>query len=245
MKKLLFLPFLILVLCFVSQQHITVYMVGDSTMQNYRDLDNPQRGWGQMFQQFFDTSVVKVENHAIGGRSSRSFLEEGRWTKVLEKLQKGDYVFIQFGHNDASKDKPERYTSPDDFKKNLVKYVTEAREKGAIPVLLTQTARRDFDSTGVYIQKKNDYVEATKAIAASSNVLLIDMNAESCKIVAALGKDNSKKMYMCYAPGEHPKFPEGKQDNTHLNEQGATQMASIAANGVRSLNMGLAKFLVK
>jgi lysophospholipase L1-like esterase len=247
MRKSILVFWAMSLMCFtyLQPERVTIYMVGDSTMQTYKDLNNPIRGWGQEFQSFFDTTAVLVENHAMGGRSSRSFMEEGRWKRVLEKLKKGDYVFIQFGHNDASKNKPERYTSVEDFKKYLTQYVTETREKEAFPVLLTQTGRRDFDKEGHFDAKNNPYVEATKEVAAANNVPLIDMNMESVKVISGMGSEAAKKLFMCFAPGENPLFPEGKEDNTHMKEAGATMMAGIAAKGIQDLNLGLKPGLKK
>jgi len=247
MRRLAFVLLGLSLMCFafLTQNRVTVFMVGDSTMMTYKDLNNPQRGWGQVFQSFFDTAHIKVENYAMGGRSSRSFMEEGRWKRVLDRLQKGDYVFIQFGHNDASKNKPERYTPVEDFKKYLLQYITEAREKGAIPVLLTQTSTRSFDKEGHFDQKPNGYVEATKLVAEENKVPLIDMNFESAKIVSGMGAEGAKKMYMCFAPGENSLFPEGKEDNTHMQELGAVKMAEIAAKGIRNLHLELEQWLVK
>jgi lysophospholipase L1-like esterase len=243
MKRILGVLAVFMFLSFTQQQRITVFMVGDSTMQTYKDLKSPQRGWGQVFQQFFDTAKVKVENFAMGGRSSRSFMQEGRWQRVLDKIQPGDYVFIQFGHNDGSKSKPERYTSPEEFKKYIEQYVNETRAKGAFPVLLTLTARRDFDSTGVYNFKKNVYAELTIEVAHNMNVPLIDMNAESSKMISELGKEKSKDWFMFFTKGENQDFPQGKEDNTHLKEFGAIKMAEIAAKGIKTLNLPLAQAL--
>src|SRR6187551_2641916 len=122
---------------------ITVYLVGDSTMSNKETKAYPETGWGMPFQYFFDSTVV-VDNRAKNGRSTRSFIAENLWQPIVDNLKEGDYVFIQFGHNDESKDKVDRYSSPEDYKKNLIKFITETRAKKANPVLITPVTRRKF-----------------------------------------------------------------------------------------------------
>src|SRR6266536_2415280 len=120
-----------------ADAQITVYIVGDSTAANKTADKRPETGWGEMLQQYFDPAKVKIDNRAMNGRSTKSFVAEGHWQAIVDSLKKGDYVFVQFGHNDESKDKGERYTPPEDFKKNFERFVTDVRRKNATIVLLT------------------------------------------------------------------------------------------------------------
>jgi len=146
-SPLWFLLFTIFTSCTPSKL-ITVYTIGDSTMANKKAEVYPETGWGQVFQNYFDAKV-KVSNHAINGRSSKSFIDEGRWKSVLDSLKRGDYVFIQFGHNDEKADKPAVYADPSTtYRKNLEKYIVETRSKGSTPILLTSIVRRKFVDPG-------------------------------------------------------------------------------------------------
>lgn len=221
--------------------NITVYMIGDSTMANKKVEAYPETGWGMPFRYYFD-DTVKVENHARNGRSTRTFLEEGLWQPVLKKLQKGDYVFIQFAHNDEVKSK-EQYTKPANFKKNLAKFVTETRQKEAKPVLLTPIARRHFDDHGKLIDTHKKYSELLREVAQKYNVPLIDMDAQSQKLLRKLGPEKSTFLYNHLEPGENPHYPDGRKDNTHFSEYGARRMAELALHGIKDLKLELAKHI--
>jgi lysophospholipase L1-like esterase len=216
-----------------SKKKITLYLAGDSTMQVYKEEETPMRGWGQYFSEHF-TEKVAVVNQAIGGRSTKTFLSEGRWQGILDQLQKGDWVFIQFGHNDGS-NKPERYTSPEDYRKNLIRFVEEARAKKAHPVLLTSICMRRFDEAGNVVNGIGPYPDITRELAQELQVPLIDLHQKTSQYVASLGEEASKSAYMNLQPGEHPKYPDGLQDNTHLREPGARKVAQLAAEGIREL----------
>src|SRR5687768_4757833 len=147
-RYILFLIFFTLTsFLLIRKDNLTIYLIGDSTMADKSVRAYPETGWGTPFRHFFD-STVRVENHAKNGRSTKGFREENLWQPVLAKLQPGDYVFIQFGHNDESPEKIGRYTTPQQFKNNLLQYVEETRKKKATPLLLTPVARRSFDSSG-------------------------------------------------------------------------------------------------
>lgn len=141
-RNLLLLCLLLMCFGIHPDKKIKIYLAGDSTMQTYKEEETPMRGWGQYFGQYFDENV-QVINKAIGGRSTRSFLEQNRWQEIVDQLVKGDWVFIQFGHNDGSQ-KPERYTSPEDYRKNLIRFVADVRSRKATPVLLTSISMRFF-----------------------------------------------------------------------------------------------------
>lgn len=217
---------------------VLIYMIGDSTMCNYSlDHDNPQRGWGQLLPEFVQDGV-KVENRAAGGRSSRSFVKEGRWAKIMETLKPGDWVVIQFGHNDQKKDKPEIYTDPEtDYRTFLKDFIKDTRANGARPVLATSIYRRYFDQEGHPKNSLGGYPEATRAVAEEMNVPLVDLNELTGILLAEAGVENSKKLFLHCEPGEHPLFPDGRHDNSHLSETGARAIAKLFADAVRDLKI--------
>ncbi len=227
-----------------SPLQITVYLIGDSTMANKAITAYPETGWGMPFAHFFDSSVV-VENHAMNGRSTRTFIREGRWQVVTDKLKAGDYVFIQFGHNDESKEKADRYTSADDYKKNLSKFVAETRSKKAIPILLTPVSRRRFDKTGKAAETHKEYSSLVHEVAVALNVPLIDLDKLSRQLYQEFGEEHSKVLFLQLEPGEHPNYPEGKNDNTHFSELGARKIAQIVLAEIRNLNLSLVERIIK
>lgn len=239
LKKLLILSCLLFGFVSPQPEPITVYLIGDSTMSNKTAEAWPETGWGMPFAHFFD-STVTVENHAVNGRSTRTFLEEGRWEPIMQHLQPGDYVFIQFGHNDDVKTK-EQYTSPANYKKNLARFVLETRQKKATPILLTPVARRHFDKHGKLIDTHKQYSALMREVARKYNVPLIDMDARSQKLLRKLGPEDSKFLYNHLKPGQNPHYPEGVKDNTHFSEYGARRMAELALEGIRELNLDLAE----
>ncbi len=198
-----------------SQKKITIYLIGDSTISNKKTEAFPETGWGMPFKYFFDSTVV-VDNRARNGRSTRSFISENLWQPVADHLKEGDYVFIQFGHNDESKEKGDRYTTPEQYKSNLVKFITETRAKKANPVLLTPVSRRKFKE-GKAQETHKEYSPLVIEIAAQQNVPLIDMDTKSRELLQRLGEEQSKLLFVQLAPGEHPNYPEGKIDNTHFS----------------------------
>lgn len=211
---------------------LRVYLAGDSTCATKKlDKQNPERGWGHMFQPLFDASVV-VENHATNGRSTKSFRDEGRWETIYGKLQPGDYVFIEFGHNDQKIEDPARYASPETYAENLRRYVRETREKGATPILLTPIVRRNFVD-GVLTDTHGDYPDAVRRIAAEEEVLLLDMEPLTREWVASMGDEASKSCYMWVRPGVCPLYPDGRSDDTHLNVRGAHVVARMIVGLLR------------
>ncbi len=222
----------------------TVYLASDSTVQTYDPYWDPQAGWGQMLDRFF-TDEVTVENHAIGGRSSRTFVEEGRLQTILDEIQAGDYLFVQFGHNDSTTSRPERYTSPEDYKEILRNdYVRGAREAGAIPVLVTPVSRRDFDpETGKFNVSFPEYVQKVYELAAEENVLLVDLSASSRAYLDEIGPEEAKSVFLHVPPDVYPNRPNGTQDDTHFQEYGAIQMARLVAMDVAELDTPLAGYV--
>ena len=226
-----------------SPENITVYLIGDSTMYDKKMTAYPETGWGMPFKFFFD-STVKVDNRARNGRSTRSFISENLWQPVADNLKEGDYVFIQFGHNDESKEKGDRYTTPEQYKSNLLKFITETRAKKANPVLLTPVSRRKFKE-GKVQETHKEYSPLVMEIAAQQNVPLIDMDVRSRELLQKIGEDPSKLLFVQLAPGEHPNYPEGRIDNTHFSELGARLMAQIVLSEIKSQKMELAERIVK
>ena len=214
---------------------VKVLLAGDSTMQDVNHEKNTDWGWGQVLSRFFNEEV-EILNFAKGGRSSRTFVEEGRWDKLMSKADKDSYVFIQFGHNDASLKKPDRYTSPEDYKKYLTKFVTEAKSKGATPVLITPVSRRRFKK-GVFSDSHGVYPDVVKEVARTENVLLIDLQAKSATAISKQGDEPSKQWFNYVVAGTNPIVPDGKNDDTHFSEVGAMKIASLVVEGMRELNM--------
>jgi lysophospholipase L1-like esterase len=225
------------------KKKITVWLIGDSTMSIKETKYYPETGWGMPFVYFFD-STVKVDNRAQNGRSTRTFMDEGRWQPVVDAMQEGDYVFVQFGHNDEVKTK-KSYTSEEVFKANLVKYITDTRSKKANPVLLTPVARRSFDSAGHVTGTHDVYAQIVRNVAKENNVPLIDLDKEGQALYQQWGIERSKLLFNQLAPGEHPNYPQGKEDNTHFNELGARMIAQIVLKNVRSLRLELSERIRK
>jgi lysophospholipase L1-like esterase len=218
-------------------------MIGDSTMAIKEIKAYPETGWGMPFVYFFDSSVT-IENKAKNGRSTRTFVSEKLWQPVSEKMKEGDYLFIQFGHNDESKDKVDRYSSPEDFEKNLLMYVQAARNKKVIPVLITPVSRRNFDSEGNIKQTHLIYSEVVRKLAKEQNVILIDLDEKSRTLFQKLGDQYSKLLFMHLDSLEHPNYPAGRKDSTHFNELGALKIAELVLEEVKKQIPDLAERIV-
>jgi lysophospholipase L1-like esterase len=222
-----------------------IFMMGDSTMADklifnvVKDSISgdsifepfPEKGWGQLLPAFF-TENVQVKNYAKNGRSSRTFIEEGLWQQVIDGLQKGDYLIIQFGHNDASKEKTDRYTTPGEYSRNFTMFVQKAKEKGARPIICTSVVRRRFDRNSMFQDSHGEYPDLARNVAISEKIPMIDMYEKSKKLLMKLGDEKSKALFLHLKPGENLNFPEGKIDNTHFNEKGALTMASLFLEGL-------------
>jgi lysophospholipase L1-like esterase len=222
---------------------ITVYLIGDSTMSVKETKAYPETGWGMPFLYFFDETVT-VDNRAQNGRSTKSFVAENRWQPVADGLKEGDYVFIQFGHNDEVPTK-KSYTPEADYKNYLIRFIAETRAKKASPVLITPVARRKFDAAGKVEGTHNVYSEIVRTTAREQQVPLIDLDRESQALLQQFGVENSKLLFNQVAPGEHPNYPDGKEDNTHFNELGARKMAEIVLADIRALKLELATRIVQ
>jgi DNA sulfur modification protein DndE len=219
-----------------------VFMVGDSTMAN-KPLDLPERGWGMVLPEYFREPAV-VHNHAVNGRSTKSFIDEGRWDKVVGELQAGDFVIIQFGHNDEKKEDPKRYTDPaTSYRDNLRRFVRESRAKGATPILATPVCRRKFDANGHLENTHDGYPDAVRAVAAEEHVSLLDLERDTAKWLQGVGDEPSKQFFMWIPAGKYAKLPDGKKDDTHFVEAGARHVAELAIAEMRALKLGIVEML--
>lgn len=236
-----------------------VWLIGDSTVADYSQEDNyqskryPIMGWGQVFQAFMASDSLKnvrqiirndsviVENRARGGRSTRSFFEEGRWSEIFRSLNPGDVVMIQFGHNDASVNKGERYTSLPGYKEFLRLYVSQTREKGAIPILVTPVARNYPWKDGRLGNTHGDYPAAMREVAAETGTFLIDLTTLSMDFFTEKGQDYvSMTYFMNFPPGLYKGYPEGSSDNTHFQPAGASAVAQLVFSAMKQLKRGTA-----
>ncbi len=217
-----------------------IYIIGDSTVATYRESDYPMTGWGQVLHLFFEADSIEVVNKAIGGRSSRSYWEEGRWDEVSSLLDSSDYVFIQFGHNDRDFTKPERYTDTADYKDYLRIYVNETRERGATPVLVSPMVMNAWAGTtlrNVFTEGENDYRGAMLEVAGELDALFVDLNMKSHSFISGLGMEYATHfIYMGLDPGEYPNYPDGRSDGTHFQEMGALEMARLVVEGISELS---------
>ncbi|WP_462409143.1 rhamnogalacturonan acetylesterase [Neobacillus sp. Marseille-QA0830] len=213
----------------------TVFLAGDSTVTDQRSSGYPYYGWGQMLP-FFFTDAVAVSNHAGSGRSSKSFIKEGRLEKIWNSIRKNDFLLIQFGHNDEKDD--ERGTEPfSTFQDHLKIYIEGARKRGAIPVLISPMHRRSFDDEGKIINTHGDYIAAMEELSMKENVPYIDLAGKSKTLYESLGEEGTKKLFTWAAPGAYTKFPDGIEDNTHFQELGALEIAKLVVEGIRENNI--------
>jgi DNA sulfur modification protein DndE len=228
----------------VAPGHVTVFMIGDSTMADRPHPEiNPYRGWGQLLPAFFD-STVTVRNFAVNGRSTRSFIDEGRWTTVLGELHPGDYVIIQFGHNDEKREDSTRFTDPGtSYRANLERFVRETRAKGAVPILATSIVRRKFDATGKLEDTHGAYPEVTRDVARAMQVPLLDLQQGTAWLTQSYGPERSKELFAWIPAGTNTMYPQGLQDDTHLTLRGAREVARLAAVAIRATGVPLSSRL--
>jgi lysophospholipase L1-like esterase len=217
---------------------IKIFLAGDSTISIKDPKAYPETGWGMPFVHFWDSSVTVV-NKAKNGRSTKTFISEGLWQSIVNEAGEGDYVIIQFGHNDESVEKKERYASPDTFKMNLTRFINETRAKNATPILFTPVARRKFNKDGEALETHVIYSALVKEVANQQKVLFVDLDEKSRALYQQMGEANSKLMFLQLAPGEHPNYPDGKLDNTHFSELGARFIAQLILKEIKLLNTDL------
>ncbi len=245
---------------FVQQDPVTVYLVGDSTMADYsNNYDEgkdylktryPITGWGQVFHKFLvsdslskvsgliKSDSVIVDDRARGGRSTRTFFQEGRWRSVYEDLKKDDVVIIQFGHNDAAENKTERYVDIEGYKEFLRLYVSQTRQKKAHPIILTPVARNYPWENGRLENVHGEYDQAAKDVAKEMDVLFIDLNQRSMDHFSEKGREYVSEQYFMNLPaGVYEAYPEGQEDNTHFQPEGATAVARLVFERMQELKV--------
>lgn len=233
-----------LIFSLLFAQKPTLFLVGDSTMANKENpTKNPEHGWGQLLPNLVNSNL-EIQNHATNGRSSKSFRTEGRWDKVIKQVKKGDFVIIQFGHNDQKIEDSVRYTNPTtQYRANLERYVNEARAKGAIPILMTSIVRRNFNEKGVLVDTHGLYPLIVRNVAKDLQVPFVDMQYLTEKLELKYGPENSKKLHLHFSPNEVEYYPKGKNDDTHLSKLGAEEVSKLAWKELIKLNIGFEKFV--
>ena len=242
MRPLLLFLALLAATSFAAEQRPRIFTIGDSTMCNY-PLDGPLRGWAMSLGKHF-VDPAMVQNHATSGRSTKSFIDEGRWDRVLGQLRAGDFVIIQFSHNDEKKEDPKRYTDPaTTFRDNLRKFIRETRAKHATPILATPVCRRRFDAGGKLVLTHGAYPDALRTVAKEEHAPLLDLEQATAQWLRATGDEPSKRFFMWIEPGKYPKFPDGRKDDTHFVEAGADAVAEMAVAAIRAQKLPLARWL--
>ncbi len=217
-----------------------IFIASDSTAQDYKPEKYPQSGWGTMLRCAVDPGIT-IENRAIGGRSTNSFIREGRLDTIAKDLRKGDTLLIQFGHNDASVDKPERFTTIEQYEANLRRFLAVAKTAGAKAVILTPVARRDFKD-GVEQPSFPSYADAARRVARATHTPLIDLGKTSQAWVQAAGPEASKAYYLHYTgTAGAPGYPNGVTDDTHFSEIGARRVADLVAGGLHRSRLPIAR----
>jgi lysophospholipase L1-like esterase len=220
-----------------------VLIASDSTAAQSAPERWPQMGWGTLLECSLDASVT-VDNRAKAGRSTRTFIAEGLFDALVEQTSPGDTVLIQFGHNDATVAKPERYASPADYGANLRHFITVVRAKKALPVLLTPVARRQFEN-GRIVESHGEYSQVARAVAAQTRTPLIDLDADSMAYFQSIGEEDSKKYYLHYTPADNiANFPTGVADDTHFNELGARAVAALISRRLKELHIPLSNHVL-
>src|SRR5262245_16448697 len=210
-----------------------VHLAGDSTMADKpTDPPNPEYGWGQLLPKFFKDPAMIV-NHAANGRSTRSFITEGRWQKLVDALQPGDWVIIQFAHNDEKIFPNAR----GEFQENLGRFVADVRAKKAHPILATPCARRSFDESGKLTETHGDYPDAVRTVAAETTVPLLEMNRLTMALEEGHGPEGSKRLHLWIGAGVYERQPKGYQDNTHYSAYGAERVAALAVQEILRLTL--------
>ncbi|WP_321372385.1 rhamnogalacturonan acetylesterase [uncultured Draconibacterium sp.] len=236
---------------------ITMWLIGDSTMADYSKYENsdykkeryPITGWGQVFQPFLSgeslqqlspllqADSVIVDDRARGGRSTRTFFQEGRWRQVYDALQPGDFVLMQFGHNDAATQKPERYVNEEGYKEFLRLFILQTKQQQATPILLTPVARNYPWENDSLRNVHGNYPQCVKEVAEETQTLLIDLNKKSMEHFTAKGREYVTNNYFMNLPaGKFEAYPDGQNDNTHFQPEGAKAVAQLVYKGLWELN---------
>lgn len=225
---------------------IIIYIAGDSTAAPKQEKKRPETGWGEKLHLFFD-SRIRFENCAVNGRSTKSFIEEKRLEKIDEKIERGDFLFIQFGHNDQKLEDPTRGTEPfGEYLDNLRTFTKVAKKNGATPVLLTPISRRDYLTNGLLNPDSLGlYPEAVRKFCEENSFVLLDTFLDTQKWLEGHTQVETKQFFLKGKSGELLNYPDGVDDDTHLNEEGAIKVAEIVANEIAKSSLYLKKYLVK
>ncbi len=218
-----------------------IYMIGDSTMQFNNIFSYPQTGWSQGLSLFVKENVI-IESHAKNGRSTKSFKDEGRFAIVLDKLQAGDFVICQFGHNDP-KDDPLRYSNHEQYVKNLKYYADCVTEKGATIVFATSITRNQFENN-ICIDSHQGYPQQMINFALENGYACIDLNTLTRDIYTRLGEKNTSRFHMMFPANVFPNYPDGKNDTTHLVYEGAVMIAETFVKNLAKTNSRLSELFV-
>lgn len=211
----------------------TIFIAGDSTAAQKGASEKPMTGWGEFLQDYLGPSL-QVTNCAINGRSTKSFLAEGRLDAINKDFEAGDFLFIQFGHNDEKKEDPSRYTEPEtEYRQNLIQFIKSARQRGGTPVLLTSVSRRRFTANGQPDPLAvGVYPAVMREVALETQTPLLDIFEASQQLYHRLGEEASKKLFMHLPEHVHPNYPTGVEDNTHFSVEGARQIAKLVAQAI-------------
>ncbi len=226
-----FLLVLFLVVSCQKPKNYTIYLAGDSTCAQKKTDKRPETGWGMEFQPFFK-DYVTIANHAKNGRSTRSFVSEGRWDSIMKLLQPGDYVFIEFGHNDQKTDSA-RHSSPEEYYEHLCSFVDDVKAHKGNAVILTPIVRRRFNEEGQFFGTHGQYVDEAIKAAKDKEVPLLDMTKATRDLLIKMGEEESKKLYMIADSGVWKNYPQGRDDNTHLNVDGAKTVAGLVVQEMK------------
>lgn len=212
----------------------TLFIAGDSTAALKGAAEKPMTGWGEYLQDYFQPSM-RVDNRAMNGRSTKSFLAEGRLAAIEQDFGAGDYLFIQFGHNDGKVEDLNRYADPKlEYRQNLLRFIESARERGGFPVLLTSVSRRRFfEDSSLDPLALGEYPAAMREVADETETPLLDIYAASQQLYEALGSDRSKRLFMHLPEHGHPNYPAGIVDDTHFSDEGARQIARLVAEAIQ------------
>ena len=248
MKKLIFSLFIAAASFSAAAQdptRTTLHLIGDSTMSIKPNLYYPERGWGMTLPGFM-SQELEILNHAANGRSTKRFIDEGRWGKALSEMKEGDYVLIQFGHNDQKKEDPARYASAEkDYPAYLHRYIKDVREKGATPMIASSICRRHFDEQGNLKHTLDDYVNAARDVAEDEKVAFFDMNKLTCDYFEQEGDAATVRYFLRIPPGVYTRYPDGKNDDTHLNTLGAAVVAQFFIKDLKAKGHPLAKYVYR
>lgn len=221
-----------------------VFLIGDSTMADKPiDPPNPEHGWGQLLPRYFvDPSMIR--NHAVNGRSTKSFIDEGRWQAVLDELQPGDWVIIQFAHNDEKSENPKLYAAPRGaYADNLRRFVRETRKHGAHPIIATPVMRRRWNEAGEFYDTHGEYPDAGRAVAAAEDVPLLELHRLTQQLIEGHGPAGSKRLFLWIPAGKYGRKPEGYEDDTHFSAYGADRVAALAVQEIIRLGLPLQNWL--